>query len=382
MPIARITSATAMRSACLVLANRVPLLQPRSDSPTVRCKKNPPDWASTRASRDGTGGPIACCQRSQCCYRGTRSTRAKAPGARRRARAGAGRNQSKVAELSAPISDETEQRPSAVFDSHERQEGNNRIDLRRLHQRPPSRMRRRHGNIGWLTSATLSRNDVRLTLTSGMSATQAHAGPLWEHRSGGSCGNQSAPTRVARIVSQTRSEPFVFISDGDRLAGVLYLPARQPVAAVVTTGPLTSVKEQATGAYARALAARGFAALAFDHRTFGRERRRAAPVRRPRGQGRRRQCRGDCARGRRADPRSACRRRWHLCRRRVHGQGRRRRRTHPRFAGVAGYYSERPPSPVLARGVPGGDRPWAGGGEALARDGRRRDHPGGRAGRR
>jgi fermentation-respiration switch protein FrsA (DUF1100 family) len=50
---------------------------------------------------------------------------------------------------------------------------------------------------------------------------------------------------------------------------VLYLPAEAPTAAVVTAGPLTSVKEQATGAYARALAARGFAALAFDHRTFG-----------------------------------------------------------------------------------------------------------------
>jgi fermentation-respiration switch protein FrsA (DUF1100 family) len=53
------------------------------------------------------------------------------------------------------------------------------------------------------------------------------------------------------------------------LVGLLYLPVGRPVAAVVTTGPLTSVKEQATGAYARALAERGFAALAFDHRTFG-----------------------------------------------------------------------------------------------------------------
>jgi uncharacterized protein len=70
-------------------------------------------------------------------------------------------------------------------------------------------------------------------------------------------------------VSQTRREPFTFTSAGDRLVGVLYQPAQQPVAAVVTTGPLTSVKEQATGAYARALAERGFAALAFDHRTFG-----------------------------------------------------------------------------------------------------------------
>jgi fermentation-respiration switch protein FrsA (DUF1100 family) len=58
-------------------------------------------------------------------------------------------------------------------------------------------------------------------------------------------------------------------SGGERLVGVLYLPAGRPVAAVVTTGPLTSVKEQATGAYAGALAARGFAALTFDHRSFG-----------------------------------------------------------------------------------------------------------------
>jgi uncharacterized protein len=66
-----------------------------------------------------------------------------------------------------------------------------------------------------------------------------------------------------------RSGTFTFTSGDDRLVGVLYLPAEAPTAAVVTTGPLTSVKEQATGAYARALAARGFAALAFDHRTFG-----------------------------------------------------------------------------------------------------------------
>src|SRR6186997_511559 len=68
-------------------------------------------------------------------------------------------------------------------------------------------------------------------------------------------------------------ERLEFTSDGDRLVGLLYLPTSTgsggPVAAAVTTGPLTSVKEQATGAYARALAARGCAALAFDHRTFG-----------------------------------------------------------------------------------------------------------------
>ena len=67
-----------------------------------------------------------------------------------------------------------------------------------------------------------------------------------------------------------RREAFTFMSGDDRLVGVLYLPAdRDAVAAVVTTGPLTSVKEQATGNYAFALAERGFAALAFDRRTFG-----------------------------------------------------------------------------------------------------------------
>jgi fermentation-respiration switch protein FrsA (DUF1100 family) len=65
-------------------------------------------------------------------------------------------------------------------------------------------------------------------------------------------------------------EAFTFVSGTDRLVGVLYFPAdRDAVAAVVTTGPLTSVKEQATGNYAHALAERGFAALAFDHRAFG-----------------------------------------------------------------------------------------------------------------
>ena len=65
------------------------------------------------------------------------------------------------------------------------------------------------------------------------------------------------------------TDRFTFTRDGDQLVGTLHLPVDRPLAAVVTTGPLTSVKEQATGAYARALAERGFAALAFDHRTFG-----------------------------------------------------------------------------------------------------------------
>ncbi|MFB8005886.1 alpha/beta hydrolase [Nocardia sp. NPDC056000] len=66
-----------------------------------------------------------------------------------------------------------------------------------------------------------------------------------------------------------RTEHFTFSNDGDQLVGVLHLPEGEPLAAIVTSGPLTSVKEQAAGAYARAMAERGFAALAFDHRTFG-----------------------------------------------------------------------------------------------------------------
>ena len=51
-------------------------------------------------------------------------------------------------------------------------------------------------------------------------------------------------------MSQATSESFTFTSGGDRLVGTLYLPAGQPVAAVVTTGPLTSVKGN-NGAYLR-----------------------------------------------------------------------------------------------------------------------------------
>ena len=48
------------------------------------------------------------------------------------------------------------------------------------------------------------------------------------------------------MLDPTHQDLF-FTSGDDRLVGVLYLPSEQPLAAVVTTGPLTSVKEQATG---------------------------------------------------------------------------------------------------------------------------------------
>lgn len=54
------------------------------------------------------------------------------------------------------------------------------------------------------------------------------------------------------------------------LVGNLHLPqGKGPHPAVVTGGPMTSVKEQVMGTYAAALAARGIAALAIDHRHYG-----------------------------------------------------------------------------------------------------------------
>src|SRR5262245_17531559 len=65
---------------------------------------------------------------------------------------------------------------------------------------------------------------------------------------------------------QTR---FTFHCDGEELIGTLCRPSTGEIAVAVVTGPLTSVKEQASGAWAMALAQRGIACLAFDHRYFG-----------------------------------------------------------------------------------------------------------------
>ena len=63
---------------------------------------------------------------------------------------------------------------------------------------------------------------------------------------------------------------FTFKSDDETLVGNLFLPdGNEPAGVVIAVGPLTSVKEQAAGAYAQAMAARGHAALAFDYRYFG-----------------------------------------------------------------------------------------------------------------
>ncbi|MCU0686176.1 MAG: alpha/beta hydrolase [Polyangiaceae bacterium] len=69
---------------------------------------------------------------------------------------------------------------------------------------------------------------------------------------------------------EPRVERVAFEVFGQRVVGHLHLPAgprRAP--ALVVAGPMTSVKEQVAGVYAEALARRGFAALALDHRHFG-----------------------------------------------------------------------------------------------------------------
>jgi uncharacterized protein len=65
------------------------------------------------------------------------------------------------------------------------------------------------------------------------------------------------------------TERITVRSGDDDVVGTLVLPDGPPRGAVVATGPLTSVKEQASGVYARAVAERGWAGLAIDLRRFG-----------------------------------------------------------------------------------------------------------------
>jgi dienelactone hydrolase len=64
---------------------------------------------------------------------------------------------------------------------------------------------------------------------------------------------------------------ITFCGKGDaEIVGSLHLPEGPgPFPGVLVAGPMTSVKEQVTGVYAAALAARGFVALCIDHRFYG-----------------------------------------------------------------------------------------------------------------
>jgi uncharacterized protein len=83
----------------------------------------------------------------------------------------------------------------------------------------------------------------------------------------GACAGRSVYWKEWTIAHPHR---YQFEVHGTTLAGNLFAPTRgQPRTCAVLTGPLTSVKEQAAGAYAAALAERGFLALAFDQHAFG-----------------------------------------------------------------------------------------------------------------
>lgn len=77
----------------------------------------------------------------------------------------------------------------------------------------------------------------------------------------------------AAAAEAAQVKEVTFESQGETLVGNLYLPddyvAGQELPGVVVTGSWTSVKEQMSGLYAKNLADRGFAALAFDFRNFG-----------------------------------------------------------------------------------------------------------------
>ncbi|GAB4463763.1 MAG: alpha/beta hydrolase [Armatimonadaceae bacterium] len=86
-----------------------------------------------------------------------------------------------------------------------------------------------------------------------------------------------SPPTAAAPVSAANSQPgrnqVTFISAGEKLVGDLYLPENyqsgQRLPAVVIVGPWLNIKEQVAANYARRLAAKGFATLAFDFRHWG-----------------------------------------------------------------------------------------------------------------
>jgi fermentation-respiration switch protein FrsA (DUF1100 family) len=68
-------------------------------------------------------------------------------------------------------------------------------------------------------------------------------------------------------------QDITFISNGNHIVGQLHLPGEtqsgEPLPGVVVVGPASSVKGQVPTIYAERLAELGYAALAFDHSTYG-----------------------------------------------------------------------------------------------------------------
>jgi fermentation-respiration switch protein FrsA (DUF1100 family) len=77
---------------------------------------------------------------------------------------------------------------------------------------------------------------------------------------------------AADAFASVRTETVSFDSNGARITGTLFLPEKtdgKPLPAVVVTGAWMTIKEQMSYTYARELAERGYAALAFDFRGWG-----------------------------------------------------------------------------------------------------------------
>jgi uncharacterized protein len=85
--------------------------------------------------------------------------------------------------------------------------------------------------------------------------------------------NSSANILSNRSALQPGSNRVTFQSEGETLVGNLYLPANykpgDKLPTAIVTGAWVTIKEQMPGVYAQKIADRGFAALAFDFRSWG-----------------------------------------------------------------------------------------------------------------
>jgi uncharacterized protein len=85
--------------------------------------------------------------------------------------------------------------------------------------------------------------------------------------------NPNSKMLSSRSTLQPGINRVTFQSQGETLVGNLYLPATyksgDKLPAVIVTGAWMTIKEQMPGVYAQKLADRGFAAFAFDFRSWG-----------------------------------------------------------------------------------------------------------------
>ena len=90
-----------------------------------------------------------------------------------------------------------------------------------------------------------------------------------------SMGVMASAESVAQAPADVISEDVSFANtdSGLTLSGILYTPAEMTRdalnPAIIVTGPMLSVKEQAQSVYAQRLAAEGYVTLVFDYSTFG-----------------------------------------------------------------------------------------------------------------